>query len=448
MQRILVIDDRADIRASLRFLLEAHQYQVIEADSPQQARTEVCGQIPSLILLDMNFTLDTVSGQEGISFLQWLQEQGHSVPVIPMTAWSNTALVVEAMQLGARDFIDKPWNNSQLLNSIQRQLEISVLSQQNYKLNQQLEQRCSQGYQWRSEIMKELLSQLSTVAQTDANILLTGGNGTGKSELAQFIHHSSKKPVSSLVKVNMGAIPDALFESEMFGHVKGAFTDAKQKRIGRFELADQGTLFLDEVANMTLSQQAKLLRVLESGEFEAVGSSHTQRSSARIVSATNCDLTQAIEQGTFREDLYYRLNTMVFAIPALKQRTDDILPLAEYFIGHYTKKYQKSDIKIADDACRALLNYAWPGNIREMSHLMERAVLLNHNGVITEASLAMEPAKSTGDLPLMPLDKAEHLLISQALRQSRNNVAAAADILGLTKSSLYRRLEKYGLGKG
>ncbi|WP_416306136.1 sigma-54-dependent transcriptional regulator [Neptunicella sp. SCSIO 80796] len=447
MQSILVIDDRADIRTSLRFLLEEHQYQVTEANSPQQAQIEIRQQLPALILLDMNFTLDTVSGQEGINFLQWMQDAGHVIPVIAMTAWSNTPLIVKAMQLGARDFIDKPWNNAQLINNIQRQLEISALSQQNSKLTQQLEQGRKQGYQWRSAIMQTLLSQLSTVAKTDANILLTGENGTGKSELAQFIHECSGKSYSSLVQVNMGAIPEALFESEMFGHVKGAFTDAKQKRIGRFELADQGSLFLDEIANMTLTQQAKLLRVLESGQYEAVGSSHTQNSNARIISATNCDLNQAIEQGNFREDLFYRLNTMTFEVPALRQRCDDVLPLAGYFVEQFTNKYHKTAIKIADDARDAMLDYTWPGNIREMSHLMERAVLLNHNGVISATDLAIPPSRTTSDFPLMSLEKVEQLLINRALGQSGNNVADAAEILGLTKSSLYRRMDKYGLGK-
>ncbi|WP_241737512.1 sigma-54-dependent transcriptional regulator [Neptunicella marina] len=447
MHSILIIDDRADVRASLRFLLEQHQYQVSEADNPFAAQSTMKQQLPELILLDMNYSLDTVSGQEGIGFLEWLQQQEHSIPVIPMTAWSNTALVVKAMQLGARDFIEKPWNNAQLINLIERQLELSALNQQNNKLTQQLEASHQSGYQWQSPVMQTLLTQLATVAQTNANILLTGPNGCGKSELAVFIHQQSGKPLSSLVQVNMGAIVESLFESEMFGHVKGAFTDAKQQRIGRFELAENGSLFLDEIANMTLSQQAKLLRVLESGQYESVGSNQTKRSNARIISATNCDLARAISEGQFRQDLFYRLNTMTFAIPPLSERTEDIVPLAQYFIKTHGQKYQRADLQLTEAAIQSLQNYNWPGNIREMSHSIERAVLLNTSGMIDATDLALVPDQSSNAINVMPLDQAEQMLIRNALKQTGNNVAEAAELLDLSTSALYRRMEKYALGK-
>jgi transcriptional regulator with PAS, ATPase and Fis domain len=283
------------------------------------------------------------------------------------------------------------------------------------------------------------------VAATDASILLTGDNGTGKSYLAQCIHQQSDRISKAFIAINMGAISESLFESEMFGHKKGAFTDAKENRIGRFELAKHGTLFLDEIANIPLSQQAKLLRVLESGEYEVLGSSQTQHADSRIISATNSDIAQMIADGTFREDLYFRLNTIELRVPSLKERVQDITPLAKHFIDMHGKKYKREELNLTPSAIKALEAYHWPGNVREMSHLMERAVLLAQSSSLGQEDFHLSTLKQNNNLPMMTLDKAEQILIKQALELSHNNVAKAGALLGLTKSTMYRRLEKYGM---
>jgi DNA-binding NtrC family response regulator len=459
MPCILVIDDRPDIRLSLAILLEDHQYTVIEADNPQIAQVKLKNHAISLILLDMNYQLDTTSGEEGLAFLTWLQSSSFSdTPTVAMTAWSNTDLVVKAMNLGANDFIEKPWRNKQLLHTVAQQLNVLNLENQNKKLKQQLSKEIDNEYLWQSPVMKQLLKKIKAVADTDVSILLTGDNGTGKSDLARFIHQQSSRNNDTFISVNMGAISESLFESEMFGHKKGAFTDAKKNRIGRFELAEKGSLFLDEIANIPLAQQAKLLRVLENGEYEALGSSQTQKTNTRIISATNGDFEQLIKNELFREDLYYRLNTIEFRVPSLKERTKDILPLAQYFIEKFSKKYQRKLKSMSMGAEQAMLDYTWPGNVREMSHLIERAVLLAENEQLlaedlhikTINKLADEPVVSVTtitELPLMTLAEAEENLVKQALKRSTGNVPKAALLLGLTKASMYRRLEKYGLTK-
>jgi len=456
---ILVIDDRSDIRLSLALLLEDNGYKVLEADNPQVAQMMLKKHDVSLALLDMNFTLDTTSGEEGLAFLTWLQNSNIQLPIIAMTAWSNVDLVVKAMKLGVSDFIEKPWKNRQLLHIIEQQLALTGLQQQNAKLKQQLDSKPEAvlSYQWRSSCMTNLLKQIETVANTDVSILLTGENGTGKSEFARFIHHHSMRKSESLISVNMGAIAENLFESEMFGHRKGAFTDAKEARIGRFELAENGSLFLDEIANIPLSQQAKLLRVLESGEFEVLGSSQTNQSNIRLISATNGKIAQLIDDDLFREDLYYRLNTLEFNLPNLAERRDDIVPLAQFFIAKFTSKYKLHECHLVPEAQQALLAYHWPGNIRELSHLIERAVLLCQEGEITVNDLPLRTAENTKNtavksfddgqqqLPFMTLEKAEISLIKQALVNANNNIPQAASLLGLTKSSMYRRIEKHNI---
>ena len=382
-----------------------------------------------------------------------------------MTGWSNVDLAVNAMRLGACDFVEKPWNNQRLIQIIRQQLKLAGLEVQNQKLKQQLEPDTTPDFIWRSPAMEKLLRQIDSVAATDASILLTGDNGTGKSHLALQIHQQSSRASNAFISVNMGAISEALFESEMFGHKKGAFTDAKENRIGRFELAQNGSLFLDEIANIPLSQQAKLLRVLESGEYEVLGSSQTQHADNRVISATNSDIAQLINDGTFREDLYFRLNTIELRVPSLKERLQDIAPLAQHFISQHGKKYKREDISLTPSAIHALEAYHWPGNVREMSHLMERAVLLVEGNSLAPQDLHLsssKPSSKSNDksssmssneskrnqdnsLPMMTVDQAEQKLIKQALELSHNNVPKAAIMLGLTKSSMYRRLEKYGI---
>ncbi len=451
---ILVVDDRVDIRLSARFALEDCGYQVVEADNPLQAQAQIKAHAIQLVLLDMNYSRDTTSGKEGLDLLAWLQKQELNITAVAMTAWSNVELAVKAMQLGAGDFIEKPWKNQRLAQVVSQQLKISGLKKQNQKLNQRLEIVPKTGFQWRSPCMVELYQKIEKVAATQVTILLTGENGTGKSELAKHIHTCSQVHDEAFIAVNMGAISESLFESEMFGHTKGAFTDAKNNRIGRFELAQSGTLFLDEIANIPLSQQSKLLRVLECGEYEVLGSSQTQLSQVRLISASNGNFEQLINDSLFREDLYYRLNLMQLHIPALRERTLDIIPLAEYFIDLYAKKYNQDILTLTLDAKEALTRYHWPGNIRELSHLMERALLLSNNLALNVENLGLplkadtpssSTTKTTEDLPLMTLEAAEKKLIQQALAQESQNVAKAAKLLGLTKSSLYRRLEKHDL---
>lgn len=451
---ILLIEDNREVRMSARFVLEDHGFSITELENPPQAMAYLQQQHADLILLDMNFALDTTSGEEGLRFLRWLQQQQFSIPVVAITAWSNTALVVQAMQLGAGDFIEKPWQNQRLVQVIQQQLKLSALQQRNQQLTEALTKPQTELV-WQSPHMQRLMQQLQAVAATEANILLTGENGTGKSQLAQFIHQHSGRAKAALVSVNMGAIAESLFESEMFGHKKGAFTDAKENRSGRFSLASGGTLFLDEIANLPLPQQAKLLRVLESGEFEVLGSSVTQQSDVRLITASNGDFSQLIQQGLLRQDLYYRLNTLEFRVPALRERPEDILPLANYYLQKHGGRYQKTGLALSLAAEKLLQSYLWPGNIRELSHLIERAVLLTQQSRIDAADLALPgqtladspigTGHGCGQLPMMTLELAELQLIRQALQQCQGNKQKTADLLGITKSSLYRRLEKHGL---
>ncbi len=445
MTRILVIDDRIDIRLSLTMLLNDNDYQPQEAESLDAGKKALACFDFSLVLLDMNYALDTTSGEEGLSFLSWMKSKDISIPVIAMTAWSNVELAVKAMQLGATDFIEKPWKNKRLLQVISQQLAYQKLQSQNIKLKQQLKQAPKSEYIWRSDCMLSLMEEIKTVANTDVSILLTGDNGTGKSELASYIHQLSPRKAEALISVNMGSISESLFESEMFGHKKGAFTDARSRRIGRFELAEQGSLFLDEIANISLSQQAKLLRVLESGEYEILGSSQTCQTDIRIISATNGDINQLIQQELFREDLYYRLNTIEFCVPSLKDRRLDIIPLTEFFIKKYAHQYHRSEFSLSHSAQQALMDYHWPGNIRELNHLIERAVLLAKGEEIGLDDLHLSNKPDNQEFPLMTLEAAEIKLIKTVLDKTAQNVPKAAEVLGLTKSSLYRRIDKFGL---
>lgn len=446
---ILVIEDNREIRVSARFVLEDFGFAVADVENPAAAKYWFKQHKADLILLDMNFERDTTSGQEGLEFLRWLQQQSLDIPLVAMTAWSNIELVVKAMQLGAGDFIEKPWNNQRLRQVLQQQLQLRNLQRDKRALQQRLENSPPELV-WRSDAMNQLMQQLTAVAATDATILLTGENGTGKSQLAQWLHANSARAAQPFIAVNMGALPEALFESEMFGHKKGAFTDAKENRIGRFELAEQGSLFLDEIACIPFAQQSKLLRVLESGEFEMLGSSQTRRADVRLISATNSDFTQLISDGLFRQDLYYRLNTLEFRIPALRERPEDIAALAQFFMRKHGLRYRKPELTLSTCAVKLLTAYPWPGNIRELSHMMERAVLLAQGAELTSMQFnlpALAHAAAVHELPLMKLDDAELQLIQQALVHTQGNKQHAADLLGITKSSLYRRLEKYGLEK-
>ena len=449
---ILVVEDNKEVRLAARFVLEDFNFSVQEVENPVQALSFINNTTPALILLDMNFDLDSTSGEEGLRFLQQLKNKQINSPVIAMTAWSNTDLVVQAMQLGAVDFLEKPWHNQRLEQVIHQQLKLQTLTQKNRELEQSLAPP-NQSLIWHSDIMERLTEQLKSVANTDANILLTGENGVGKSHFAQWVHSHSQRQSRAFISLNMATIPEQLFESELFGHTKGAFTDAKAERLGRFTLADGGSLFLDEIGTLPLNQQAKLLRVLENGEFEMVGSSQTQRSNVRLISATNANFQTLIQEGSFRQDLYYRLNTFSFHIPSLKERLEDIVPLAEHFIALHGTRYAKPELTLSSSAKSALKHYHWPGNTRELSHIMERAVLLSPGSTIDSSALNMGYSSPIGqqagtelldeELPQLTIEQAEYKLIVQALNKTNDNKTKAAAMLGITKQALYRRLDKY-----
>ena len=450
-QTLLICDDDADIRLALSLLLTDHGYQTIEADNPKAVVTNAERHQPDAILLDMNFSRDTTSGHEGLQLIEQLSDL--SIPIILMTAWGTIELAVKGLQLGAGDFIEKPWKKERLLNSIQQQVKLGQLSNENSTLKELLvSQPLSQPWLANSASMQQVEQLIEQIAPTDANILILGENGTGKSLLAKRIHHYSSKAEQPLIEVNMAAIPENLFESELFGHQKGAFTDAKSTRIGRFQLANNSTLFLDEIGTLPLSLQPKLLRVLETGAFESIGSSKTQHSNARIISATNADLPSFVADGLFRQDLLYRLNTFVIEMPPLRERQEDIEPLSHLFIDGLCRKYNKPKPTLSVGAVSKLRNHSWPGNIRELEHVIERAVLLCQGSHIEEQVILIDQSLEKSSLDFNNnaignenLDLASHEkhLINRALNKSSGNIIGAAKLLGISRNSLYRRLEKH-----
>ncbi len=440
---IMVVDDQSDLRLSAKFILENYGFAVIEADSPRRALDKIADQQVDLMLLDMNFQYDTTSGQEGLDMLKSLKNKNYHFPVIVMTAWSTIEIAVEAIKLGAKDFIEKPWKNQRLIRLIEQQFQLGSVQLENKRLKAQRPNN-EIFMLGESAAMQLVLAQAKKLAVTDTPILITGENGTGKSMLASYIHQHSARHNESYVTVNMGAIPETLFESELFGHTKGAFTDAKKDRMGRFEAAQSGSLFLDEIGTIPLNLQPKLLRVLESGAFEPVGSSKTLQAEVRLIAASNIDFQQAIAQGEFRQDLYYRINTIVLEIPPLRQRKADILPLAQHFLDEKSQKYHKRDLFLSEQTKKALSHYDWPGNIRELSHVIERSVLLSDTNEIQITGLNDQLAQSRNtEMPFMTIDEAEQQLIKQALQKSRGKVIEAGELLGLGKNAIYRRLEKY-----
>ena len=441
---ILIADDDEDIRLALNLLLSAQGYQIIEAANAKEIIIESNRQQPDLVLLDMNFSRDTTSGQEGLAILEQLQPL--NIPVILMTAWGSIELAVQGLQKGANDFIEKPWNKLKLLNSIKQQLSFSRVKEQNQGYRQLLASDNKKAWVCQSESMQAIETLVAQIAPTDANILILGENGTGKSLLAERIHQQSSRQQAPLIAVNMAAIPDNLFESELFGHQKGAFTDAKQNRVGRFQLADKGTLFFDEIGSLPLTLQPKLLRVLETGHYEILGSSQTQVADVRLISATNANLNELVSEQAFRQDLLYRLNTIVITIPPLRERLEDIAALANCFIAKFSEKYHKQALIISPCALSKLKQHNWPGNIREFSHVIERAVLLTSGDEITAQQLLLENADSATDaVILQPLEQAEKQLIEKAMTVTGGQVIEAAKLLDISRNALYRRLEKFAI---
>ncbi|WP_241762679.1 sigma-54-dependent transcriptional regulator [Dyella ginsengisoli] len=446
---VLLADDQADVREALRLLLKSEGVASTGVDGPAGALDEARRRAFDVALVDLNYTRDTTSGAEGLELLEKLRQLDPELPVVVMTAWGNVPLAVEAMRRGAADFIEKPWDNARLLGVLRAQMALARSARRQRRLeaeNALLRDEGDAEFIAESPAMQRVLGLVARVAPSDANVLVLGENGTGKGVIAQRIHALSGRAAQPFVKVNMGGIAETVFESEMFGHVRGAFTDAKSERIGRFELADGGTLFLDEVGNVPASQQPKLLRVLEDGEFERLGSSRTQRTDVRLVSATNADLAADVAAGRFRRDLLYRLNTLEIVLPPLRERGDDIVPLARAALARSAQRYGRHGLRLAPSAERALQAYAWPGNVRELGHLMERAALLAEHDEVGAAALAFGRTESVDEgFEQMTLEQAEGWLVRRALERFDGNLLRAADALGITRQALYRRLEKHGL---
>jgi DNA-binding NtrC family response regulator len=446
--RILIADDQRDVLEALRILLKGEGYQTEAATSIAGVFNALQKKDFALLMMDLNYTRDTTSGQEGLEVIPKIQEFDNTLPIVVMTAWATIDLAVEAMKRGARDFVPKPWDNERLLAIVRTQIELGSALRRGRKL--EAENQILRGNMpniiAESPSMRPVMEMISKVAPSDANILITGENGTGKGLVAQALHSLSPRSAKSMITVNMGGLSETLFESELFGHVKGAFTDAKTDRAGRFELADESSLFMDEIANIPLNQQAKLLRVIETGEFERVGSSRTLHANVRIISATNANLHDEVAAGRFRRDLLFRLNTIEISLPSLRDRREDIMPLAKNFLRQHGQRYRKEIAGFDEGARDRLLQHAFPGNVRELDHVIERAVLMSHGSQIKGNDLGLtSTAGESRSLEDMSLEEVEAFLIKKALARNNGNARKAAEALGLSRSAFYRRLQQYGL---
>ncbi len=447
--RILAADDQQHILDAIGLLLKPQGYEVDVVRSPELVREALANTVYDAVLIDLNYTRDTTSGREGLDLLSDIVAVDSTLPAIVMTAWGNVELAVEAMRRGARDFIQKPWENERLLAILRTQVELHRALQRAELLaaeNRLLRVQGRPQFIATAPSMIPVLEAITRFAPSDANVLLTGEHGTGKEVAARTIHVLSLRATRQLVAVNTGGLAEGVFESELFGHVKGAFTDARSDRIGRFELADGGTIFLDEIGNVPIRQQSKLLRALESGEVERVGSSRSKRVDVRLISATNTDLQAACRAGQFREDLLFRLNTVEIHLPALRERREDIPVLALHFLTHFASRYRRPVRGIDPSALQSLMQHSWPGNVRELEHTMERAVLMCRSEQIQSADLGLGLQRSqTQNLEELSLESVETILIRKALQRFQGNVSQAAEALGLSRGALYRRMEKYGL---
>jgi DNA-binding NtrC family response regulator len=447
--RVLIADDHDDVLTALRLLLKGEGYRIAAVQSPAAALQAAEQDSFDAALIDLNYTRDTTSGAEGLDLLGRLQALDATLPVVVMTAWANVELAVDAMRRGARDFVQKPWDNERLLTILRNQIDLGRALRKGRRLeaeNEVLRGVPGPALIAESAAMRPVVELIACVGPSDARVLVTGENGTGKGVVAQALHAMSPRAAKPFVPVNMGGLSEGVFASELFGHVKGAFTDAKSDRLGRFEMADQGTLFLDEIANIPLNQQAKLLRVLETGEFERVGSSRTLRAEVRVIAATNADLAADVRAGRFRQDLLFRLNTVEIALPPLRDRREDIPVLADRFLGQHARRYRKELAGFEPAALQRLQEHLWPGNVRELDHVVERAALLARGPWIQAADLGLRLTGGGPDrIEDMDLEEVERFLIKKALARFDGNALRAAEALGLSRSAFYRRLEKYGL---
>ena len=444
---ILIADDQPDVLEALRMLFKGEGVTSHIVTAPGEVLQSVKSQDFDLLLMDMNYTRDTTSGQEGLDLLAQIRELDSTLPVVVMTAWGSVEGAVEAMRRGAKDYVEKPWDDSRILAIVKTQLELGSALRRTERLedeNRRLRKESRPELIAQSPSMKPVLELMERVAPSDANILITGEHGTGKEVTAQWIHQASDRKSNALVTVNAGGLSEGIFESEIFGHVRGAFTDAKRDRAGCFELAHNGTLFLDEIANIGPKEQAKLLRIIETGELQRVGSSKMRTVDVRILTATNADLPKEVAEGRFREDLLYRLNTVEIHLPPLKKRKEDIPLLAKHYLDRFADKYRRT-LTFSPEALQAMREHLWPGNVRELAHTVERAVLIADSDTIRMEDLGLRGIVTDSKLEDMTLDQAEEHVIRQSLERHSGNVNRAADQLGVSRSALYRRLQRYGM---
>jgi DNA-binding NtrC family response regulator len=447
--RILIADDQADVLNALRLLLTDEGYEVVLARSPGEAIERIEASDFDLAIVDLNYTRDTTSGQEGLDLMERIRAIDPTLPLLVITAWSSVAGAVEAMRRGAKDYIEKPWDDERLLVTVRTQIDLRRALRRGQRLqeaNTRLQRGAMPVFIGDSPAVRDVRQTIERVAPSDAAVLITGEHGTGKEVVATWLHALSDRRNKALVTMNAGGLAEGIAESELFGHVKGAFTDARFDRIGCFELADEGTLFLDEIANMPVRLQAKLLRVLQTGEVQRVGSSRLRYVNVRVLSATNADLAVEISTGRFREDLLYRLNTVVIHLPPLRERREDIEALAVHFLAHYAARYRKPLASFDEDARTALRTHRWPGNVRELAHSIERAVLMADPAAVSVAArhLGLQVRRADAAEP-MSLDDAERVFIEKVLAHHGGDVRLAAQQLGMSRSALYRRLQQYGV---
>lgn len=453
--RILIVDDEEDIRLSLRLFLSRHFTEVVTEGNPYQLPRLLRGKTYDLILLDMNFKTGDTSGREGMRWLSKIIELDPGASVIMITAYADVTTAVEAVKVGAIDFLEKPWRNARLLTTVQAALELSKsrrkvkqLTDQQQVLVDDLEQPFGEIV-GKSKAMQQVFRMIEKVAKTDANVLILGENGTGKELIARAIHRQSPRRGDVFITVDLGAVPESLFESELFGHKKGSFTDAKADRAGRFEVASGGSLFLDEIGNLSLPLQAKLLSALQTRQITRVGANEPIEVDIRLISATNMPLYDMVHENSFRQDLLYRINTVEIQLPALRDRSDDIPLLVDHFLEQYAKKYQKDGLRLAPSALPRLKAYNWPGNIRELRHAVERAIILADGQQLTADDFILQAPptnRSNGGEPhTVNLEELERWAVQKSLTRNAGNISKAAEELGLTRAALYRRMAKYDL---
>ncbi len=450
--KILIVDDKKSVLTALEMLLQTEYDQVFTLSNPNNLISTIRKEHIDIVLLDMNFKAGINTGNEGIFWLNEIKKLDPAISVIMITAYGDIELAVKAVKEGAFDFILKPWDNNKLLSTVSAAVELRKSKIENAglrKKNDSLQKIISpqQNIIGKSQTMQQLFEMVKKVAQTDANILITGENGTGKELIAREIHRYSKRKNEIFLNVDMGALSETLFESELFGHVKGSFTDAKEDRTGKFELADKGTLFLDEIGNLSLSLQAKILSALQNRTITRLGSNKQISFDIRLISATNKNITQMIEEGSFREDLFYRINTISIELPPLRERGNDIILLAEFYLHKYAAKYEKPALQISNKAKTKLLKYHWPGNVRELQHCIEKAVILSEGKQLDEDSFSLnQPANATQQtLKNYTLEEMEKALIIANIKQEKGNMSAVAKNLGITRQTLYNKMKKYDL---